>query len=132
MEHDTAMKNNFWRYQFPAVFWTLLIFILSSIPNVPAPDLGFDLQDKVEHFLFYGIYGFFLAQAAFRQNALPRIRQSYPRFAAGFGILYGLSDEIHQYFVPGREMDFWDFVADACGVVAGVLYFTYRQKRSGK
>ena len=30
-------------------------------------------------------------------------------------------DEIHQRFIPGREMSFWDFAADAAGLVAGYL-----------
>jgi len=37
-------------------------------------------------------------------------------FAIAF--LYGVSDEIHQYFVPGRHPDVLDVVADASGPFA--------------
>lgn len=32
-------------------------------------------------------------------------------------LLYGISDEYHQSFVPGRSCDIWDFFADTCGAV---------------
>jgi VanZ family protein len=33
------------------------------------------------------------------------------------GILYALSDEIHQLFVPGRFCDPFDFLADSAGII---------------
>jgi VanZ family protein len=33
--------------------------------------------------------------------------------------VYGIVDEIHQYFVPGRDCSPWDWVADALGAAAG-------------
>ncbi len=35
---------------------------------------------------------------------------------------YGISDEIHQYFVPLRDADFLDFLADMTGSICGVLF----------
>ena len=40
------------------------------------------------------------------------------------GVLYAVSDEIHQLFVPGRDCNIIDFSADALGIVAGVYLFT--------
>ena len=37
--------------------------------------------------------------------------------------LYGISDEIHQYFVPFREADIFDGIADTIGAVIGVLVY---------
>ena len=36
-------------------------------------------------------------------------------------VLYALSDEVHQYFVPGRSCQLQDIIADSCGALAGVL-----------
>ena len=48
----------------------------------------------------------------------------------GLGILYGVTDELHQVFVPGRFCDFFDGLADALGVLAGhALYFRWRLRR---
>jgi VanZ family protein len=37
--------------------------------------------------------------------------------------LFGLSDEIHQYFVPARNADLWDFIADMIGSLSGVFLY---------
>lgn len=37
-----------------------------------------------------------------------------------FGVLYAASDELHQYFVPGRAMRFYDVCIDASGVFCGI------------
>ena len=38
-----------------------------------------------------------------------------------FGVLYAISDEVHQIFVPGRGCAATDVFIDSCGVVTGVL-----------
>ena len=44
------------------------------------------------------------------------------KFTAAFliSVLYAVSDEIHQYFVPGRACEFRDVVIDSCGVLFGI------------
>ena len=37
--------------------------------------------------------------------------------------LYGISDEIHQYFVPFREADIFDGIADIIGAICGVWVY---------
>jgi VanZ family protein len=34
---------------------------------------------------------------------------------------YGVTDELHQSFVPGRDCDVWDWVADTLGAFSGAL-----------
>lgn len=49
-----------------------------------------------------------------------------PAFLAGawvFGVLYAISDEYHQSWVPGRSMQFSDVCIDASGVFAGLVLF---------
>jgi VanZ family protein len=33
--------------------------------------------------------------------------------------LYGIIDETHQYFVPGRDCNVWDWLADTLGAFLG-------------
>jgi len=35
------------------------------------------------------------------------------------GALYGMTDELHQMFVPGRQPDIADWIADILGVAIG-------------
>jgi VanZ family protein len=48
-----------------------------------------------------------------------------------FGSIYGISDELHQYFVPGRSVEFLDWVADTLGSTSGaILSMFYRRWQS--
>ena len=50
-----------------------------------------------------------------------------------FSTIYGVTDEGHQYFVPPRQTDVFDLMADAIGaaVSAGVLYAGIIRTRHG-
>lgn len=45
--------------------------------------------------------------------------------------LYGVSDEVHQYFVPGRSASAYDALADVlgAGLVCGLWYFKLSKRR---
>ncbi len=45
------------------------------------------------------------------------------------GVLYAVTDEVHQYFVPGRSCELRDVLIDACGVAAGVVIVWWRRRR---
>lgn len=45
------------------------------------------------------------------------------------GALYAVTDEVHQYFVPGRSCELRDVLIDACGIAAGVAIVWYRRHR---
>jgi len=43
--------------------------------------------------------------------------------------LYGISDELHQYFVPYRSAEGMDILADILGSVFGVFIYQYISTR---
>ena len=93
-----------------AIVWAAAILVVSSIPS---PTLGpslFPGCDKVAHFIEYLILGLALRYWTGGGAAMGAA-------ALGFAAL----DEIHQRFIPGREMSFWDFAADAAGLAVGYL-----------
>ena len=47
-----------------------------------------------------------------------KVKDSFSTFI--LGSLYGVSDEIHQHFVPRRSSDVLDLVADFLGVLIGI------------
>jgi hypothetical protein len=112
----------------PVIAYCLAIFIQSSFPassKIPT----WPGSDKVLHALGYALLGALFYRAFNRQ---------YPRknavrlilFSALSTGLYGLSDEIHQSFVPSRSADGFDVMADFLGGVAGVLAYHYLVTRA--
>jgi VanZ family protein len=110
------MTKNFLFYQFPWQFLMLIIFIQSSIGSIKLPDIEFDLADKFLHFLVFGILAILTARG-FRNSNINVLKKYYISFAILICVLYGASDEIHQYYVPGRHSSWEDWIADILGVV---------------
>ena len=46
-----------------------------------------------------------------------------------FCIIYGISDEYHQSFIPGRFDSFWDVLADGLGALLVVGWWLKRQAK---
>lgn len=107
------------------VGYMLLIFLLSSIPYVEQPDL---LKDKrapiLEHIVEYSVLGFLLFGSF---SSTKRKGRRVIFLAVSVAILYGISDELHQFFVPGRYCDIIDVVANSLGSVIGVMVGNYRR-----
>ncbi len=99
-----------------AVAWAILIFYLSSQASIDAPML-FPGQDKLFHLVVFGILGFLLMGTLPASPDGYRLRQLW--WVALAVMLYGVSDEFHQYFVPGRSVDVYDVLADAVGGLLG-------------
>lgn len=97
----------------PALLWAGAIFFLSSRSRLPEPP-GLLGWDKLQHSLGYGLGGFLIARAVGARGRVTLL-------AIVIGSLYGASDELHQWFVPGRDSDVLDWVADTLGVAAGAL-----------
>ena len=105
-----------------ALSWAGLIFFLSSQPGIDTP-LLFPGQDKLFHLIAYAVLGFLGVGALKITEEGYRHRQVW--FVALVVMLYGLSDEIHQYFVPGRSAEALDAMADAVGAMLGAWVMFY-------
>ena len=102
--------------------WAGVIFYLSSQPGADIPPLFFG-QDKLLHALVFGILGFFTLGAM--KTAADGYRPFQPWLAVILVTVYGVLDEFHQHFVPGRSPDINDVMADAAGGILGV-WLLYR------
>ena len=99
------------------ILWVAVTFLLTSIPN-PRFEVPFAYADKVAHFGIYGVMGFLCA--------LWRRETGRPARGAALTALFvvalvGAVDEIHQYWIPGRSMTFFDWLSDAAGGGMGAL-----------
>ena len=107
-----------------------ILFFLSSQPgdSLDLPDI-INL-DKGLHVIAYGV----LALSAL--FAVPEQKYQANPFKISllvvlFCLLYGISDEFHQYFVPGRMSSIIDLMADTMGAVVAV-WIWYRIKRRNR
>ena len=100
----------------PLFFVMALIFLLSHQPGHRLELPGIFGIDKLAHFSIYGL----LALTAIHALSPLSGGRGY-RFAVliiFLCVLYGISDEFHQSFIPDRSCSVWDLLADALGASA--------------
>lgn len=117
------LRARLWAWA-PALCTMAAIWVLSSsgAPGIPVHALPF--QDRGAHFLAYATLAFLVAHGVLAQRAagdpwIPRPRVWL--FAVYTAVLWGLLDEVHQSFVPGRSPDLVDLAADTLGGSIGAL-----------
>ena len=111
-----------WVRWLPAIVLMLVIFIFSAIPDaglqtqfspepVKIPNFGIANRavKKLSHLLIYALLAHSYLFALGKHNRRNRW------IAFGLAVLYGISDEFHQTFVPGRGAGPADVLIDACG-----------------
>ena len=114
-----------------AAAWAGVIFLLSSQSGMDTPPL-FPHADKVLHALAFGLLGFLVLGGLRPGKRGYRGVQLWSAVAITTG--YGILDEIHQHFVPGRMPDVLDVLADLAGAMlgAGLLYVIVGRRHRGR
>jgi VanZ family protein len=78
--------------------------------------------DKFLHVGAYGLMGILFFRA-YETLPLRFNKTSLILMSIGSATLYGISDEIHQYFVPFRQADIMDVLANTMGSICGVYFY---------
>jgi VanZ family protein len=112
----------------PAAVAMGTIFFLShqpgdslSLPEIPG-------VDKVAHMAAYGFLAATLLVAFTDQQKNTRPKRVL-WLTVLLCVLYGISDEFHQSFVPGRSSSFLDVLADCAGaVITSAIWFRWRKR----
>jgi VanZ family protein len=99
----------------PPLLISLAIFGLSHQPDLPSTPGG----DKTAHVVAYGVLAASMVRALYLGTGLGERAVTWASMA--YASLYGVTDEIHQSFVPGREASALDVAADVAGAAIGVL-----------
>jgi VanZ family protein len=111
-----------WRAWIPAVLWSAVIFVLSSIPGDAFSTLpGWWNADKFVHTGIYAVLGALCWYGA--RGTLPHGRGVLAQVVVAtlIATLYGITDEAHQAFTPLRTPDPLDVAADAVGGLLGAI-----------
>jgi VanZ family protein len=91
------------------------------MPESPAP-MPFPYCDKVYHILEYAVLGFLLLRAlSYSKASLAGVDLRLVAFL--LAALYGVTDEIHQYFVPTRHLEALDIISNSIGAYLGQIFF---------
>ncbi len=115
---EAGVATLFVRYWVPVLAYAAVIFALSSLsrPEEVMPSMLEEVGDKTLHALEYGLLGILCYRALCRAAGDWAAAHALP-LAIVAALMYGMTDEIHQAFVPRREADFWDLVADGAGAI---------------
>ncbi len=99
---------------FPVIFYLFLIFYLSS-----RSDVGVS-HDKLAHIAAYSVMCVLFVWAL-----CLHLKSLFPLIFCAIILttLYGMSDEYHQSFVPGRDSSIYDVYADFAGALIGALFY---------
>ena len=133
------------------LFWAGIIFWFSSQPAresahlsvgltkviasalgglIPAGAMDLGVADhllrKTAHFLIYLVLGSLMLNGV-RAKGISGRKGFF--IALGFCVLYALSDEFHQLFVPGRGAQLSDVLLDSLGALVGILLYALLARR---
>jgi VanZ family protein len=123
-----------WLRRAAAAAWCAAIFALSAQPDIPGGFLeNIPYIDKIVHFTLYAVLGA-LTYNALRGERAASLKHYAFILAVVWATIYGASDEFHQNFVPGRNVEITDWLADtlggAAGAAAGWFVVKYRNEKT--
>ncbi|MFH1415615.1 MAG: VanZ family protein [Elusimicrobiota bacterium] len=120
---DRKMQKRLMRF-LPPIIWAALIYYLSSVPYLKSQ---FDVWDhflrKGAHIFEYGIL-MLLVMPNFPKNNI-----RFRNIAAIICMLYAVTDEYHQSFVPGRHMSVFDVAWDSAGCLLAYVFLAVKEKK---
>ena len=101
----------------PVLIYMAVIFSVSSLHQPPLPP---GVSDKPAHAFGYLGFGVVIARALAR-GFPPRITVWQALVGLGLASFYGITDELHQHFVPGRSAEVADGISDSIGAALGLF-----------
>ena len=104
-----------YQMKFTPLFITSLLIVLIATLIPGNGKIAGNYLDKAVHFLLFAILAYQALKAAIDKKYFPDILLGC--------ILLGLLTEILQQFIPGRNMDIYDGVADTLGVISAYYFY---------
>lgn len=131
------IKNKKKIYKYLLFFYIILVITISSLPLKSGILIEFPIKDKIQHFIEYFILGFLLYKNVLNFDRIKNKKM----FVAVFGIVFGITDEIHQgfvgYFDTGifggiRDCSVFDWIADSIGILFVLYMFSMIERKKIK
>jgi VanZ family protein len=121
----------------PVLLWAAIIFLFSANPDpyrflpaawrsaVPLPTVSdsslAEWIGQLMHFIEYLVLAFLISRALYKTSGAST---KIPALVILISMLFALSDEIHQLFVPGRAFQVIDLFIDFLGSLFGVYIYS--------
>ena len=118
------------RARIGAIAWGVFLLTLTSWPRPPRVPFASDIPgfDKVVHVALYGVEAWFVyASVAWPGRAVFSLARVLA--VTGAMAVWGVADEVHQYWIPGRSMEAEDVLADIAGAAVGALLASALSRR---
>lgn len=114
--------KKFLKFYLPPILWAGVIFTLSSFPTLETSEIYWQdfILKKSAHMIEYGVFAILLYRAF--KNSGASVRRA-AIFSILIAVVYAITDEFHQSFVPGREPKVRDIIFDTIGGVLGISLF---------
>ncbi len=105
------------------------MYYSSSIPGDDLPEIDIPNIDKLFHFVEYFILGALLVRAFSNSSGKANFKLIL-LLSILIASAYGILDEFHQRFVPGRSPGIFDIFSDIIGSFLGALLSIHKEKSS--
>ncbi|MCD6202486.1 MAG: VanZ family protein [Bacteroidales bacterium] len=109
-------RNFFW-------IWLSLILFVSSLPDLPNPDItmsGREIRvDHLIHWFQYMTLSFLMVSWQFKKA--PSLLRKIIFYTLVIGIAIAVGDEYHQLLIPGRSFTYMDMLSNSLGIITGVF-----------
>lgn len=111
--------SKMFRFWVPPLLWAAVIFLFSSFPVVETSEIYWKdfIAKKTAHIIEYGILTI-LIYRALKEGGMKK--KNAGLLAISIAFLYGITDEYHQSFTPGREPRARDVAFDTTGAIIAV------------
>jgi VanZ family protein len=118
-QHIIKEVGRAFKYWGPPVLWAAVIFVISAYPTTQTSQIYWKdfIVKKSGHVIEYGVFAA-LIYRAFRNSGAKR--ENAGIYAILIALLYGVTDEFHQSYTPGREPRVRDVVFDTIGAIATI------------
>jgi len=121
-------------HRFPAVTWTMIIFILLALPGKMLPNeskLAIPQLDKMVHFVLFGSFVFLWSFYYAAKGTSRNLEKLFLRIVF-IACLYGTAMEfLQKYVIPDRDFDVLDITADVLGALGGYFFVRLLLKVKG-
>lgn len=113
------MKNIYWMI---TIVYAACMFMISSIPREITEEISITNYTNYESIMFHIVEYFFFGYFLYKAIKTTKIKKK-ALITVLIGIMFAISDEIHQIFVPGRAGVAEDVIFDAIGIVLIIILF---------